>query len=1459
MGLISIAIRFLGKCLLPLILLIALLLPPAGVRPLLAAPAGPLDTPASTVVSETDFDAWTVGAGLVYWSKACRDSNEFPEDGYLRRKPVGGGVSKSLGTFPSDDCLTTNRNMTSTPAGLYYFNATAGQIEFRPSNGFGNPAPVYVTNQPPIAQAPLVVVGDYIYWISTDNRIVRVDQSGQNFKIVANTGANPNSLAVFANDFYWLDSGGLWQSTLDCLFICAKTNVTSAAGEHLIGVAGPGRYDLYWVELSNPARLRTLRCTFLFVKNCTGVTTRYTADTLHPWEIGRPATDGTRLFWIQTYGEFDPFNGGEIAGSLYRMPREGGAATEIGFDLGAILQPAPPVYADASYVYFADQGIKKLPVDASAIEHDLAIAGLEITQGIQNLANDVPLVAEKPTYVRAYGKQLQGPASASVNALLHGTRNGQPLPGSPLAATNGALGLAVGKDFDRAQLNDGWYFKLPTSWLAAGAIQLRLVLDPNQHYVDSNRANNEAIYPITFQTQGPVCTIFIPVRTETALPTTDDPNFAEMIERYQRYWPVPDVWTYLQPQTIEETELCWWGPFPYPCSGSYELDDESLISDNDRLLFDIMVRAITSDDPDECDDNHGDTHYIGMVHRDSKTGGRAGFANFHINASWVKSPADKVYGPEWNTMWAGNTLAQETAHNHDRWHVDCGDPDYVDTNYPYPGCQLDDTGQDKHYGFYGPTLDPIAPDAASDFMSYGNPVWVSDYTWKALLNSFASTAAVQSASAPSALASPAGAVLAIGYVDATGATGSLERLYLVPDGALSAGVRAKWLELVAPRWQTYQAAQATLTAKGAQAAPNYHLRLLDSNGTVLEDRALVMQENDNHHGNQPGTNNALFSATFPAPVGTVAKIELLADDQVLDSLTPGSSTPTVTLVEPTLGAQINEHLTIRWQAADADNDPLAYTVQYSADNGAHWQAVVTDFAGQPNTASQSVTVDNPLALPGSNGQTALVRVLASDGYNTGLAVSQPFTVVNRKPTPAIMLPTAEHWWRADQIITLRGDANDVEDGGLTGASLQWQVAGQSVGTGEEVDLTGWGAGVYPVTLTATDSAGQAVAVQSTLQIAPLGVPAGSTPAIDGQCDDSGYSTAVALELQPYADGTQATVHLLRTNDALWACFSGLHHGAQAATSLAGLYVDVDQSGGNQAQSNDLGFMVGEDGGFFVQAGNGAGGFTASDSAALQAQVSAAPTAWSAELRIAATALGGWEQLVGLSFHHATVDGPADSYGWPIKSTVTAPSSWSAAALGELPYLQTVTPNSATVGDQPFTLSLHGQNFGPEATVYWQETPLLTTVSSSTTLSATLTAAQLTLAGEIALTVRNTVTTELVSAPLPFTVVSAPPTITSLTPGQAVAEGSDFQLTVNGSNFVAGAQLLWEGEPLATTVVNSGQLTALVTAAHLAQGRTVGLAVTNPAPSAGASNTQPFVVAPINSGTAPKIYLPLVTR
>ena len=95
---------------------------------------------------------------------------------------------------------------------------------------------------------------------------------------------------------------------------------------------------------------------------------------------------------------------------------------------------------------------------------------------------------------------------------------------------------------------------------------------------------------------------------------------------------------------------------------------------------------------------------------------------------------------------------------------------------------------------------------------------------------------------------------------------------------------------------------------------------------------------------------------------------------------------------------------------------------------------------------------------------------------------------------------------------------------------------------------------------------------------------------------------------------------------------------------------------------------------------------------------------------------------------------------------------------------------------------------------------------------------------------------------PLLADNAVPTINHpLVPDAAAPGGNAFTLTVNGTGFVSGSTVYWNGSPRATTFVSSSQLTAGINAADIAVASTPTVTVVNPAPGGGRSNIVLFSV------------------
>lgn len=73
-----------------------------------------------------------------------------------------------------------------------------------------------------------------------------------------------------------------------------------------------------------------------------------------------------------------------------------------------------------------------------------------------------------------------------------------------------------------------------------------------------------------------------------------------------------------------------------------------------------------------------------------------------------------------------------------------------------------------------------------------------------------------------------------------------------------------------------------------------------------------------------------------------------------------------------------------------------------------------------------------------------------------------------------------------------------------------------------------------------------------------------------------------------------------------------------------------------------------------------------------------------------------------------------------------------------------------------------------------------------------------------------------------------PSVTSLSPSSKIAGGSQFLLTVNGSDFRDNSVVNWNDSFVLTTFVSTHELVATITASDIVKSGTVKVSVLNPA-------------------------------
>ncbi len=673
---------------------------------------------------------------------------------------------------------------------------------------------------------------------------------------------------------------------------------------------------------------------------------------------------------------------------------------------------------------------------------------LEVTQAIQDLANRVPLIAGKVTYVRFHVKsdikEVPG-----VGAQLTGRRGGVVLAGSPIAsqnATTPAGTITVKPIPKRGELNDSFWFRLPLAWTnAPGALTLTVELNPSCAVLDRDCDNNTDEITLTLQEAKPLK--LVPVRVEyhvpfveVAVPTWGDYN--EVADYLLKTYPINRI-EYHDVHPFEDfttTTLC---DFSSAC-GWYDLLAElwwaNLWTFDCGQSFFHPFRA-------GC-------RWHALVPREAASGDIVGIAN---TLPTGRESVSRLLNPTDDNREMG-TMAQEIAHLFGRLHTcseavsggDCPHGEqYVfgiaaDEDFPYPHGKISSGGAygldyDRARAGIPPTvLDAVAhvPDGPGphDFMSYGDgPRWVSDYTYKALADDFGVSTAI-TVDAPAVVIPPLTDHLIV-------------TVLLFADGRVD--VKPFYHMLLPP--DSYD---------DPDGRGNYELTLFDGAGTVLFTRFFTPLFWSDRNAIPEVM---LVAEILPYPPATARIVLRRPDQRILLDRAVTAHPPRVRVITPNGGEIARRSLTVRWEGADDDGDRLTYFVLYSGDGGQTWRLVGNGVRGT------RLDVDTR-RLPG--GDQSLIRVVATDGVNTAEDVSDGFFHVRPKaPQVTITTPLQPTMVVVGDRIRLEGQAFDPQTNDVVPDDLLAWFSNLDgpLGIGPVIEVDGLSIGRHLITLAAESS------------------------------------------------------------------------------------------------------------------------------------------------------------------------------------------------------------------------------------------------------------------------------------------------------------------------------------------------------------------------------------------------------
>jgi hypothetical protein len=170
----------------------------------------------------------------------------------------------------------------------------------------------------------------------------------------------------------------------------------------------------------------------------------------------------------------------------------------------------------------------------------------------------------------------------------------------------------------------------------------------------------------------------------------------------------------------------------------------------------------------------------------------------------------------------------------------------------------------------------------------------------------------------------------------------------------------------------------------------FAIDLLDEKGTVLAHYPTdIIVSNAKV---QEWKNIAYISEAVPY-LPCTAKITINKDGKELVSQVVSPSSPEIKSVKVSdrdgnlkLIFSRTSNITVKWEAQDLDKDNLTYLLLYSNDGGLTWPITIAD-----DIKKNSLTL-NAGSLPGNSANLSRFRVIATDGVNTDVHDSNPFSI-----------------------------------------------------------------------------------------------------------------------------------------------------------------------------------------------------------------------------------------------------------------------------------------------------------------------------------------------------------------------------------------------------------------------------------------------------------------------------------
>ena len=789
------------------------------------------------------------------------------------------------------------------------------------------------------------------------------------------------------------------------------------------------------------------------------------------------------------------------AGTAYGRPQNGGATSRLSTRIPIVgdqetITLTFSIFDVNDQLYESTVFVDNLEfVDAMEIQ-ELDLIALEVNQAIQNWKNDIPLISKKNTIVRAHLQNMDPEHSTDATVRLEGMRNGQPLLGSPLEPVEANMELPPYIDPSsnqeeiagrRADLEKSVNFTLPSSWLE-GEVDLKLLGSNIQCPVTTIDVEDGCEVRVEFEPSATPRIIYFDIEVMGGIGPVNNPN-EEFIEA-RNMFPMENL-------------LLGYG-------GKIEFDDEPSSSRvlnivKNKWIVDYLLGSVSRTDiyygfvPQVSDTGTGGRAYLGgippffgggagitvtsndepnttshelghvfnrphAVNEDengtNKDGDAIGFCNSSSGHDW--SDENKGF-PNFRTPFYNETLVKEYASlgsnnvktEKEIWGLDT-----------HNNVALGDFDKAGKKGVNAEIMSYCYP----SFANYHGKRWTSDETYRLVLDYLIEK--FDKIETENIIASTEGSSYILDYN-----SNSEVKEYKLVRGLID---------------RSYESLQDGLSFEPFIRIDAPLQKVTD----MLYDNGSFIMEAVSEGGDVSwstsfeayiiGKETSLHSFIVPIPedidfneVRVLHKEDTYQKSSATEigSISASPNAPEIYIEDPDEGETMDgSEITISWSGDDPDGGELTYHVYYSTDGGVKWETLALD----RSQTNYTIALDDLAGT--SNGA---FRVQASDGFNTSDSVVDGLTVPGSPPRALIQSPADGFETNLGSTVTLRGTAQDREDGRLEGNALEWNSdLDGTLGTGSVVDVPAstLSQGVHTITLRATDSDGQTDETSITIEM-----------------------------------------------------------------------------------------------------------------------------------------------------------------------------------------------------------------------------------------------------------------------------------------------------------------------------------------------------------------------------------------